>query len=122
MAHLFEYDDKIKVTKLVYLSEITLDQRISIVTELCELIRRNGSQKILIDAQRLETSMSPVEQEIWGNFVCNLEEIKTAWVAVVYKESREINTTSIEQSIKAGHKVKKFYHCDEAKDWLVAQS
>lgn len=122
MAHIIEHDDKKKITYLVYLSEINLDQRIGIVTELCNMLRDNGSQKILIDARRLQCSMTPVEQGIWGNFVCGLEELKNAWVAVVYSEDAEINSLSIQQAAKAGHKVIKFTDIQDAENWLMSQS
>lgn len=122
MAHIIEHDDKKKITYLVYLSEINLDQRIGIVTELCNMLRDNGSQKILIDARRLQCSMTPVEQGIWGNFVGGLEELKNAWVAVVYAEDAEINSLSIQQAAKAGHKVIKFTDIQDAENWLMSQS
>jgi hypothetical protein len=108
------------IITVIYSGEVSLEQRMALITDLSIEHIQNANPKILIDARSLLTSMTETEQKIWGNFIASREEFLNASVALIINP--EINRTAIEQSQSLGHVIQQFDNEKDALNWLSERS
>lgn len=119
MPYKIEVLESLKLIKVIYLGDVCLDERLNIIHEICLLSRKlRKNFKILIDARLQKNNMSKTEQEIFGNFVSNVEELKNALVAVIINGNAVTNETAIKISSQLGHQIKTFNDESDAMHWL----
>lgn len=110
-----ENSDIIKVT---YKGDVSLDERISVVHELCIDYKRNTQFKLLIDARLLTSAITPTEQSVFGTYIASREEFLLAKVAVIIDTEHVINKIILEKSLLLGHQIRVFNRENEAIAWL----
>lgn len=113
--------EELGIIQIVYLGEVSLDQRMAIVTDLALDHIHCDNPKLLIDARSLLSSMSETEQKIWGKFVASREELKNSTVAVIYNSNIEINQTAMKHAQQSGHIVEQFHTEQDAIKWLLSR-
>lgn len=119
MSYKIEINESIGLVKRTYLDNVSLDERLSIIHEICRLPPKLLKNiKLLIDVRLSRNTMTDTEQEIFGTFVSTVQELKTAIVAVLNDDVQATNKIAINISSKKGHNIKVFNAELEAMKWL----
>lgn len=114
--------EALSIIKVVYIGDVTLEDRVTLITDLTSEYMTDSRQlKILLDARSLVTSMTKTEQEVWGKFIAANEKLKKAAVAVIYQEEKAINQQAFKNVKLSGHNIQKFHNEELAIKWLSEQ-
>ncbi|WP_158969248.1 hypothetical protein [Paraglaciecola sp. L3A3] len=121
MPHEITVLEGTSIIKITYNDEVSLDERINMITELTLNYITTSHLKILLDARKLVKNMTETEQKLWGKYIASREEFITASVAVLDQINIHINQSSIKMAYLTGQNIQQF-HCEEtAIDWLSKQ-
>ena len=83
MPHSTEYSGETGIIHIRYLGNVTLDDRLNIINELCVDFRQYLPFKLAINVSALTYQLTQAEQEILGKYIAEREELLDARVAVI---------------------------------------
>ncbi|MDO6446953.1 hypothetical protein Q4493_14360 [Colwellia sp. 1_MG-2023] len=108
-----------EIIKVVFTGNVTFDDRINVIHELCtDYYPLFTKLRILIDTRQVIKKLTESEQIILGTFVASRIELKEALVAVIVEKNIMLNEQAIKKSSQLGHNIKVFYTEKEALTWL----
>ena len=119
MPHTIKVLPTQQIVNVIFDGGVNLDERITSVKEVCELLSPNTPVLLLIDVRALINLMSNPEQEYFGRLLAAKEEFKQAKVAVLSKaETHNPNTIINNVAYLNGYHLVPFTCRSEAIYWL----
>jgi hypothetical protein len=118
MSNKIEILHNLEVIKVTYERNLTLDQRLAVVHELCVDFNIFKRFRLLIDVRNIKQEMTPLEQEIFGKFIASKEEFDMALVAVLDNIQQPVDQIMIHEASKEGYQIKMFGSEEVALAWL----
>jgi len=119
MPHSIEFSDDSPIITVVYIGEVSLDERLATVLEVCDRLTPAMTVRLLIDVRLVINTMTKQEQEFFGRYLANKPALKNAQIAVL---SKEVNPNQIINNTAClnGYHLSPFTSKSEAIDWLEA--
>jgi hypothetical protein len=118
MAYHIEVLENTGIIKVTYSGNVSLDERINVIHELCIDYKTPAPFKLLIDTKSITLKLTTTEQLLFATYVVGREELSSALIAVVAISGQVMNKTIVNKSAQLGHQIKVFSAEDAALTWL----
>jgi hypothetical protein len=103
---------------VTYSGEVGLEERVKVVDEVCLLAAKLDAVKLLINVTLVTQKMTHDEQEYFGNYLSERNELKNAKVAVVHGRKSHPNIIINAVAYSKGYLTVDFSSNSEAIAWL----
>ncbi|MBL4940721.1 MAG: hypothetical protein JKY81_03560 [Colwellia sp.] len=118
MPHKIEILNKAEMISVIYSGDVTLDERIQTVHELCLDFNMFEKFKLLIDNRKTIQKMTHVEQTVFGRYIASRDEFNKALVAVVSYIEQPCIQEVVKEARKKHYQIQQFYCEKDALNWL----
>ena len=121
MTYKIKLIEQNKIVAVTYKGNVSLDDRLSAVHELCSNYNTFRTFKLLINSIDASQKMSLNEQIIFGRYLAEREEFQGASVATVTPPTKCINQVIVKEAAELGYQITSFDCEQEAIEWLIEQ-
>lgn len=118
MVYKIELIEKTEIIKVTYCGDVSLDDRLNAVHELCRNYHLYKRFKLLIDSTHATEMMTKNEQIIFGRYLTKREEFRGALVATLVSKAQSITKVIVQEAASLGYQITSFHHEEEALSWL----
>ena len=118
MTYRIDFDSSINIVHVIYGNNVTLQERIEAVENVCSHYIDFKPLKILVDVRDLVMSLSFHEQQSFGEYLATHRGLINARVAVVHKSSHNPNVVIDTVAFSNGYKLAEFKNIKDAEAWL----
>jgi hypothetical protein len=119
MTYTVRFDENLEIVYVIYSGEVSLDERMQAVKEVCTTYAEFMPLKILVDVRDLVIQMSFREQRSFGEFLSVYSGLMNARVAVLHKPSHNPNVLIDTIAFNNGYKLAEFNETADAEGWLT---
>lgn len=119
MTYTLDFDEDFEIVRVIYSGEVSLDERMRAVKDVCSTYAEFMPLKILVDVRNLVIHMSFQEQRSFGEFLSVYSGLTNARVAVLHKSSHNPNVLIDTIAFNNGYKLAEFNDAADAKNWLI---
>ncbi|PHZ84494.1 hypothetical protein [Paremcibacter congregatus] len=117
MVYMVERQDT-DIISVIFNGAVALAERKEAVNAVCSLCHPKESPRILVDVREITMNMSLDEQQYFGEYLANREELADAKVAVLHNGKDNPNAIIDACAYGEGYYVAEFNRLPEAVAWL----